>query len=197
MPRRAEAAPLLALALDRQAGAPLNRQLYDGVRAAILTGRLAPGAALPSSRALARDLGIARNTVLAAFDQLASEGYVEGRAGSGTVVSRVLPDTPSAAPGPAAAAGRGEGESAALSRRGRLLAAQPWRGHGGFAAAEPDCSAFPFELWARLLARPWRRPGRDLYAARHPGGHAPLRAAIAQYLRAARSVRCEAEQVIV
>src|SRR4051812_43516388 len=98
MPRRGQSAPLLTLALDPGAEAPLHRQLYDGVRAAILSGRLPPGAPLPSSRALAQDLGIARNTALAAFDQLASEGYIEGRVGSGTVVSRELPEMIRAAP---------------------------------------------------------------------------------------------------
>jgi GntR family transcriptional regulator/MocR family aminotransferase len=70
-------------------------------------------------------------------------------------------------------------------------------GRGAFASAEPDCTSFPFDLWARLLAKHWRRPAVELYAGRDPGGYPPLRAAIAEYLRATRSVRCSAEQVIV
>src|SRR5262249_23212587 len=63
--------------------APLHRQLYRELARLILEGRLGPGSRLPSSRDLARELGLARNTVLAALDQLTSEGYVEGRRGSG------------------------------------------------------------------------------------------------------------------
>ncbi|HEY9536270.1 MAG TPA: winged helix-turn-helix domain-containing protein, partial [Kiloniellaceae bacterium] len=91
LPRRRRT-PLLALALDRGATASLQQQLYDQVREIILAGSLAPGTRLPSSRALASELGCSRNTVVGAFDQLLSEGYLEGQAGSGTFVSRVLPE---------------------------------------------------------------------------------------------------------
>ena len=84
--------PLLALALDRASGATLQQQLYDQVREVILSGGLAPGVRLPSSRALASELGCSRNTVVSTFDQLLSEGYLEGHAGSGTFVCRVLPE---------------------------------------------------------------------------------------------------------
>src|SRR5262249_1414569 len=71
---------------------PLNQQMYEGLRAAILEGRLRAGARLPSSRLLARDLAVSRNTVLSAYDQLTDEGYLRGRAGRGTRVSSDLPD---------------------------------------------------------------------------------------------------------
>src|SRR3546814_11680511 len=70
----------------------MQQQLYDQVREISLAGSLAPGTRLPSSRALASELGCSRNTVVGAFDQLLSEGYLEGQAGSGTFVSRVLPE---------------------------------------------------------------------------------------------------------
>jgi GntR family transcriptional regulator/MocR family aminotransferase len=80
MPRQASSAPLLSLARASLAeGAVLHRQLYGRVRELVLSGRLAPGTRLPSSRGLARDLGCARNTVVAAYDQLLSEGYLEDR----------------------------------------------------------------------------------------------------------------------
>ena len=91
MPR--PAALLGTLALDRTAAAPLQRQLYDALREAILAGRLAPRTRLPSSRQLARDLGAARNTVVGAFEQLVAEGYLEARVGDGTRVAAVLPET--------------------------------------------------------------------------------------------------------
>src|SRR5262249_38853949 len=85
-------APLLDLPLDPALPAPLHRQLYDGLRAAILAGRLAAGARLPATRALAAELDVSRNTVLDAYAQLLAEGYVDGKVGSGTYVSRALPD---------------------------------------------------------------------------------------------------------
>ncbi|HIC80848.1 MAG TPA: GntR family transcriptional regulator, partial [Kiloniellaceae bacterium] len=83
---------LLALALERDAPTTLQQQLCEQLREIILAGRLPPGARLPSSRALAAELGCSRNTVVTAFDQLLSEGYLEGQAGSGTYVCRVLPE---------------------------------------------------------------------------------------------------------
>jgi len=222
MPRRASSAPLLGLARDSLAGGvaggvALHRQLYGQVRELVLSGRLAPGARLPSSRGLARDLGCARNTVIAAYDQLLSEGYLEGRHGSGTYVSRVLPEerltarrprpaapapkgapqgAPQGASGPAAGPGR-------LSARGRALAELgPDRPRGGappraFTPGIPELGAFPFELWGRLLARAWRRPPEALARHGDPAGHRPLREAIARYLCAVRALRCDWTQVIV
>ncbi|WP_275836635.1 winged helix-turn-helix domain-containing protein, partial [Roseisolibacter sp. H3M3-2] len=89
--RAADAFPLL-LPLDPGAPRAMHRQLYDGVRAAILDGRLAPGTRLPSTRTLAADLGVARNTVTQAFEQLRAEGYVAGRRGGGTRVRGTVPD---------------------------------------------------------------------------------------------------------
>src|SRR2546430_1293895 len=85
-------ATFTSLPLDPRSSAPLHRQLYDRIRNAILRGLLSPGTQLPASRALAADLGVSRNTVMAAFDQLLAEGYIEGRHGSGTYVSRSLPE---------------------------------------------------------------------------------------------------------
>ena len=71
---------------------PLYQRVYEALRAEILEGRLATGARLPSSRALATDLGVSRTTVLLAYDQLLAEGYVTGRVGSGTYVATELPE---------------------------------------------------------------------------------------------------------
>src|SRR5215475_2930859 len=83
----------LALGLTLAGGeGPLSRQLYGAIRAAILEGQLGAGERLPASRVLAADLGISRNTALAAIDQLVSEGYLETRRGSGCYVAQNLPD---------------------------------------------------------------------------------------------------------
>src|SRR5262249_41829042 len=90
MPRRG--AMLGTLSLDR-GGEPLHRRLYGALREAILAGRLRPGPRLPATRVLARDVGAARNTVVAAFEQLVAEGYLQSRVGDGTRVAAVLPET--------------------------------------------------------------------------------------------------------
>jgi GntR family transcriptional regulator / MocR family aminotransferase len=192
-------APLLALALDRKATEPLNRQLYTELRQAILTGRAKPGVRLPATRTLADELGLSRNTVQAAIDQLEAEGYVEGRVGSGTYVSHVLPDrvlsvgAPKRGAAPAPAPAR-------LSERGRAIvgaAQERPPAHPTFALGMPDLDGFPAAAWGKLMTRWWRHPRVGLWTARDAGGWPPLRAAIADYLRAVRGLTLEPEQVIV
>jgi GntR family transcriptional regulator/MocR family aminotransferase len=193
---------LLPLAVDAKSEAALHRQVYRELARLILAGRLAPGSRLPSSRELARELGVARNTILSALDQLASEGYIEGRRGSGTYVAADLPDkAPLAAedPAPRHSAPRPAPAPALASRAEPLIQAQhaPPRRSGLLAPGLADVGEFPFEVWARLLARSWRRPARALATGGSPGGLPALRQAIADYLRLLRGVRCEAEQVII
>jgi GntR family transcriptional regulator/MocR family aminotransferase len=204
--RRSRAA-LLDLALDRAAPGSLQRQLYGQVREAVLAGRVAPGTRLPSTRTLAGELACSRNTVLGAFEQLMAEGYLECRAGSGTYVSRVLPETLLARPGgrmgrdevgPRAkpAVGRA-GERGALAYAERMPFGAGAGGLRPFAPGVPDLSLFPFDIWGRLLGRIWRRPELDLLMPAPPAGHLPLRAAIAAYLRGLRSVACTPEQLFI
>jgi len=192
-------APLLALALDRRGAEPLNRQLYAELRQAILSGRAKPGQRLPATRTLADELGLSRNTVQAAIDQLSAEGYVEGRIGSGTYVTTVLPDrvlSVGAAPRDAAP----KPAPARLSARGRAIvgaAQERPPAHPTFALGLPDLEGFPSAAWGKLMMRWWRHPVRSLWTARDPGGWEPLRAAIADYLRAVRGLTLSPEQVIV
>ncbi|MDP6566932.1 MAG: PLP-dependent aminotransferase family protein [Alphaproteobacteria bacterium] len=189
---------LLAMNFQRRGGEPLYRQLYGELRDMILDGRLSAATRLPANRALAADLSLSRNTVATAMQQLLAEGYVETRHGDGTYVATELPDA-----GPSEAPPIPTGDDVArhygLSRRGRALAAIG-RGNTDPDRAfvpGPDLSHFPFDVWGRLLARFWRRPGSELAACRDAGGYPPLRAAIAGYLGAVRGVRCSAEQVVV
>ena len=196
--RRVRPAPpaALLLPLDPQRVEPLYRQLYEALRVAVLSGRIAPGATLPSTRALAAELRVSRNTVLLAFDQLAAEGYLEGAARSGTRVARGFTAGSRPSPAPGAAAG------GLLSVRGRAIAGSPMPAlsRGGsaprpFRAGVPALDAFPRALWARLTARRWRQgPALD-YG--DPSGFLPLREAVAEYVRAARGARCGADQVLV
>jgi GntR family transcriptional regulator/MocR family aminotransferase len=202
VPKRRAVVSVGPLALDRGSPVPLARQLYDGLREAILAGRLRPAARLPSTRVLAADLGASRNTVLAAFGQLVAEGYLEGRVGAGTTVARALPEALLRAR-PEAGRDAGEGRRPRLSRRGaRLAGAATALARGTpvlrpFRPGLPGLDAFPFDVWARLVARRWRRAPRQLLDYGDPAGHGPLREAIAAYLRESRAVRCEAAQVIV
>src|SRR6185436_15708934 len=92
MSKIATSLPTATIALDRSSATALYRQLYDQLRDAILSGRLPPKTRLPSTRELADDLDLARNTVLNAFEQLYAESYLERRVGDGTYVSAQIPD---------------------------------------------------------------------------------------------------------
>ena len=198
--------PLGTLALDNDAEAPLYRQLYDALREAILDGRLHPGARLPSSRTLAGDLGVGRNTVLTAYDQLTAEGYLEGQVGTGTRIAAILPDSllqldrQARRPEP----GRPARNTRGLSERGRALSATRRlaptykRGEGRpFLHGLPAIDQFPNLLWSRLLARHARDPRRGNLGYEVGIGLPALREAIAAYAGAARGVVCTADQVIV
>src|SRR3546814_13995997 len=90
--RRSPAGQRAAVSVVPASPEPLYRQLYFAIREGILAGRLAPGLRLPATRALASDLGLSRNTVVAAFEQLLAEGYIEGRVGAGSYASATLPE---------------------------------------------------------------------------------------------------------
>ena len=205
MPRPLRKAAPLGLVLDAASHTPLHRQIGEQVRRAILERRLAPGQRLPSSRLMASELEVARGTVLLAMDQLIAEGYVVAQAASGLSVANDLPDEMLTAPrgqiaGPPAHDGAA---TSALSRRARtaLRDAMPTFGFEeaplAFPTGQPDREAFPFALWARLLEREWRQPSWVVASALHPFGHAGLRAAIADYLGAARGFACTPASIVV
>ncbi|MGH3144595.1 MAG: PLP-dependent aminotransferase family protein [Rubrobacter sp.] len=199
--RAAEVPPWISL--DPASEAPYYRQLYGGVRRAILSGLIPAGTRLPSTRALAAELGVSRTTAVTAFELLLAEGYLEGHVGSGTFVAGSLPDDLLSVrervardPGPARSGHR-------LSDRGALLAATPAtavRDRGSPRAFRPGVPAldeFPDGVWRRVAGKVWRRPSGGLLGYGDPAGYWPLREAISGHLRTARGVRCEAEQVIV
>ena len=203
--KRGPASPVVQLVVDPDAATPLYRQVYEGLRDAILSGRLARGARLPSTRALATDLGVARNTVLLAFEQLRSEGYLHGRRGGGTRARELAPDAMLTVPRPprTRAVKRAPADVApAISTRGRLLVETgstliraPGK-HAPFELGVPAIDAFPMRRWAQLAGRRWRRGDVDL-GELDPAGEPALRAAIASYVGTSRGVRCTPEQVLV
>jgi len=183
-----------ALAIDRFSGIPLHRQIYDGIRGAILNGRLGPGHRVPSTRTLALDLDVSRLPVLTAYEQLLHEGYLEGRVGSGTFVSAALPDDLLRThPAPDGAARPGTGRRIARP----APRAREYGGLGPFRMSLPALDKFPHAAWARLLARHAHALSPSQMAYGDPAGLVPLRVAVADHLRLARGVRCEADQVLI
>nr|WP_229482069.1 PLP-dependent aminotransferase family protein [Massilia sp. JS1662] len=187
---------LAAATLERDASTPLFRQLYVHLKDAILDGRIAAGVRLPATRTLCGLMGVSRQTVLAAYEQLMAEGYLQGTVGKGTFVSASLP------------AGARAGDAAAapmvrpLSARGELIAGGMARvlHHAGplraFRASMPGLDLFPFDVWRRLEARHWRHSTGSLGYG--PGaGYAPLRELLCAYLKASRGVQCTPDQVVI
>lgn len=209
-PRRAKPAAPIApvVALAPNVTAPLHRQVYDALRGAIVAGHFAPAARLPSTRALAEQLNVSRNTVMNAFDQLLAEGYLVGRLGSGTYVADELPDRALAArPRASRPAPRTDAARINPSRRAEALTATalPFRPSASpapspllaFRIGAPDHDHFPAETWGRLLTRRWNRSRDDLLRHRDPRGYAPLRHAVCDYVNTARGVRCTPDQILI
>ncbi|MFF8941013.1 PLP-dependent aminotransferase family protein [Streptomyces sp. NPDC014864] len=179
------AEPWATLGIDlhlEPAGPGLRRGLTDALREAVRTGRLTPGTRLPSSRTLAADLGIARNTVAEAYADLVAEGWLTARQGSGTRVATGVPAVPSA-------------------RRGRTGAAPP-RPEGHRPALDlrpgtPDLASFPRAEWLRAARRALSAAPNDALGYGDPRGRAELRSALAGYLARVRGVRTDPGHVLV
>ncbi len=188
---------------------PSYRWLCTVLRAEILEGRLLPGARLPATRDLAAQYGLSRGTIVNAFEQLKSEGYLEGSVGSGTYVSPVLPDDwlrgPRAPRKRRAPAGDPSAQTAAppvrrlsrLGRRVRLLPAHEPGPTRAFRTDQPALDLFPTTLWAQVAARRLRRAPASLLLACDPLGYRPLQEAVAGYLATSRGVKCAPEQVAI
>lgn len=185
--------PLDLLVLDRTLDEPLHRQLYRRLRGMIEARELPPGFEIPSTRTLAGDLGLARNTVISAYDQLVTEGFLLNRNSARPVVVG-LPERRTAA------AAR-NCDQPLLSRRGEVLASQ--RVHHGapgqfaFHPGMPDTGSFPYREWGRLLSRRAVNDGERLFGTYSITGLPALREAISDYLRGARGVKCRPEQIVV
>ncbi len=203
MPKSATHVVVTGLDVDRRRPVSLASQLYESLRQAILTGQLRAGDRLPSTRQLAEQLSVSRNTTTGAYDQLLAEGYIDAKVGSGTCVARSLPDELLRVDAGGRLVGKRAARRRSLSQRGKMLSSKPVRiltvagRPQPFASGLPDLQMFPFATWARLMARHWRRPGYSLVGYGDPAGYKPLREAIAAYLRQSRAVRCDTEQVVI
>jgi GntR family transcriptional regulator/MocR family aminotransferase len=188
-------ADLYAWQLDRASRTPLTRQIYMQARSAVLSGALRPGTRVPSSRAMASKLGVARASVVLAYEHLLAEGYVESRHGSGTFIAE---DLTGLVP-------RRRGTSRATKR----AMPTPVQNFSDFERSAVQSDARPFntgrtlidartaETWRSLTHRAVRRLGANDFGYTDPAGLAELRANICDYLRAARAVRCDPEQIVI
>ncbi|WP_229258978.1 MocR-like pyridoxine biosynthesis transcription factor PdxR [Duganella flavida] len=191
-------ASILALS-DFHPRLPAQRRLYEAAKEAIHKQQLTAGAKLPSSRDLAKNLAVARNTVIAAYEQLMAEGFVTGARGSGTYVAH-LPQLGHGAASAPAVAQQVAPAVAPLSQRGARVgaaAAGPRFEIEPFAPGDADFSSFPIKLWQSLQNRVWREMHSELLDYSDNGGYLPLRQAITAYLRLSRSVKVNVEQVII
>ncbi len=186
---------------DRPSGASAHDWLYGALRAAIVEGRLRPGTRLASTRELGRPYGLSRGTIVNAFDQLKAEGYLEGSVGSGTYVSKVLPDELLEVARSTAAKSRAmrkpEQFISEYARRVTPFSNFEFRPGRAFMANLPALDLFPAALWAQVAARRLRRISKSLLLGCPPMGYRPLRQAVAAYLGTSRGVRCEPEQVAI
>jgi GntR family transcriptional regulator/MocR family aminotransferase len=190
----------LFVRLDPRSAEPLQAQICASIRRAILDGVLPPGARLPSSRALADDLGLSRTTTVLAFEQLAAEGYLSAVSGSGTFVTRDLPASRSR---PGALTGAVVRQPPRISRRGGALAATPTPSHKipgpprAFRLGTPALDCVPMAEWTRLVTRRLRSHSLTQLDYGAVVGLAALREAIANHMQRARGTSCAPEQVVV
>ncbi|MFE5092016.1 PLP-dependent aminotransferase family protein [Streptomyces sp. NPDC056638] len=166
------------LHLETTGAAGLRAGLMDALREAVRTGRLAPGTRLPSSRSLAVDLGIARNTVADAYAELVAEGWLTARQGSGTRVAR-----------------RAEPRrTATRATRSRPVRSRPAH---NLLAGSPDLSTFPRADWLKAARRALTTAPNDAFGYGDPRGRIELRTVLAEYLARARGVHADPERIVI
>lgn len=192
----------LAAARANGVSEPTNRVLCSCLRSVIFDGTLAPHTRLPPTRDLSVELGVSRNTVLFAYEQLAAEGCVTSRTGSGTFVSDLRSEFSAvgASLSVDTRARSSEFQPVQLSKRGVDLiehAAAIDVQWGAFLPGVPDVSAFPREVFAKILAKCSRRAPPQMSSYSTAGGFGGLRESLARYLSHARSVRCAPSQILI
>ena len=185
--------------VDRDGAAPIFRQIYLQIRSAILSRTFPPGTKVPSTRTLASRLSVARASVVSAYEQLLAEGYLAGKVGSGTYISSDLPEALER--DPTRFSKRRLADTRGVSRREPLeiefAGSMTGDDDRPFNTGRMLLDARTVEIWRTLTNRAMRS-----FEARHlgysdPCGFIELRRAICEYLRAARAVRCEPDQIIV
>jgi GntR family transcriptional regulator/MocR family aminotransferase len=191
----------LPISINQGADTPLQQQLARELRRMILDGTLLPGTKVPSSRSLSGQLGVARNTVVLAYDRLISEGFLESRVAKATYVCTHLPTSDltnlplqkESRLDPAKDLDR----SAVCEMVLNLFSSEGTRLPLDFRIGRPDHSLFPIAIWRRLLLETLGGLKHALFEYADPAGHAFLREALRSHLRVARGMKVDVEQVII
>ena len=184
------------------ADAPLYQQLYIHMRSVILHGELKGGSKLPSTRALADEFNISRNTVVNAYRQLTAEGYLESIEGSGSFVVHVLPDdllAPSESPS-SSSEQQSDVRVPTLSKYASLQLVHASTSASiarPFSSEIPALDVFPADIWSRLIVRGARQMKGNLLKYQESAGYYPLREAIAAHIAISRQVHCSPEQIVI
>ncbi|MBP0633155.1 PLP-dependent aminotransferase family protein [Cupriavidus sp. AcVe19-1a] len=190
--------------LDRTSTTPLYQQLCDSIRTSILAGRIEPGVRLPSTRDLADELKVSRNTVVVAYDQLQAEGFLSALVGHGTVVSRQLFNRIQSVP----PAGQTATSARLSARAGQMLQLAPRAATPGgtatlprvdtpFRVGVPALDEFPMRTWGRIVSRRSHRLSAETLDYKGAAGYPPLRRAIASYLGVSRGIVCDPDDVLI
>ena len=187
--------------LDSNSETPLSKQLYSLLQEAILSGRLAGGIKLPGTRALSKGLNVSRNTVVSAFEQLMIEGYIYGKIGAGTFVTKDLPDKVFELKEPAPENKRSAVQNKNFESNFNKKELQEL----SFSRAEiypfqngiPSLEEFPLSTWLKITNKvgsylPYLQLGYE-----NSAGYKSLRSAVAEYLKTYRAVKCTPEQIII
>ncbi|WP_035199250.1 PLP-dependent aminotransferase family protein [Agrobacterium tumefaciens] len=181
------------------AAMPLYARIQRAIRQLIINGALGPGRPLPASRALAKSLGVSRDTIEAAYAQLHAEGFIDRRVGSGSFVAEITEFTPGHRVSQRDALARSQAPN--LSKRGNGM----FRGGGvremliprPFAHGVPEIRTFPLPLWERLERQVRKEVGTQALHHGDPQGTEPLRRAIADYVNLERGARATADRILV
>ena len=210
--------PLASLPFDPagivlEKGRGLSQQLYQAIRSRVLEGQLVTGTRLPASRDLAATLGVSRNSVVRAYDQLFAEGFIETRVGDGTYVGQLgklstqlstglslglSTDLSTLQPANTGHMSSRDAVIACDARDTHSTFPQPASGPPrAFRVGMPAVDLFPFDVWAKLQAAFWRAPDPALLGYGDPAGDPQLRKWVAAYLRQSRGLNCSAEQIVI
>jgi len=191
MAKSKEEINLAAITIKKNSEFPVYRQLYNEFRGAILKGRFRAGQRLPATRELSKYFNISRTTVLLAFENLMLEGYLKGKQGSGTFISDEIPEHLIFATANTNLAKNYKIKKYLDSERNDFYMFKP------FKPGVPDLNEFPFQTWSKLFTQSVNELSKENFGYSSSAGYKPLRKAIADYIRIARSVKCESEQVII
>ena len=171
---------MLWIPVERSSAKPLIQQIYEHIRAQILSGSLQGGAQLPSTRELAANLHISRNVVLEAYDQLQAEGYIESRPASGTYVAEGIHfelRTPAFVPA--------------------VAGSQTQNNHIDFRSGLPALDLFPRKQWSQIAQYVYANAEPEVFGYDNPEGRMELRTALARYLQRTRGVSCRPAQILI